>query len=258
MRVLLYILKSIHLLNLLLVAAVASCVVWLVYPLLNVKVAYKPPAVAQQAPASKEENPAPVQSPPFSDYMVVAEQNIFHPERKIPPENKDEKALPKPEIFLYGTLLTDNMRIAYIEDKKAPQSTPGRGKMQTVVKQGELISGFTLKSVETDRIVLVRGEEQIIVYLNDAKKQREIVTAPTSGRPGAPGGPAPFPAPAGGPAAVAMPTALPTAVQGRSPVSVSPGVTPQSAPAAPGTASLPMRQPPRPSRTNPATGATTQ
>ena len=159
------------------------------------KVTYKPPAVAKQTAAPKEENPAPVQSPPLSDYMVVAEQNIFHPERKIPPEAKDEKALPKPDIFLYGTLLTDNMRLAYIEDKKSPQSTPGRGKRQTVVKQGDVISGFVLKSVETDRIVLMRGEEQMIVYLSDAKKQREVVTAPPPAgqRGGAPGA-TPFPA----------------------------------------------------------------
>ena len=257
-----YVFKSIHLLNLLLVAAVASLVSYLVYPLLNMKVTYKPPAVAQQTPA-KEEKPAPVQSPPASDYMVVADQNIFHPERKIPPEAKDEKALPKPEIFLYGTLLTDNMRLAYIEDRKSPQSTPGRGKRQTVVKQGDVISGFTLKSVETDRIVLVRGEEQMIVYLNDAKKQREVVTAPTAaGQRGAAPGASPFPVagptPAGAPGAVAMPGALPATTPGRTPASVAPGVTPQPTPASPDTGSLPTRQPSRPARTNPATRAAPQ
>ena len=211
MRFLTYVFKSINLLNLLLVAAVAVLAVYLLSPLLNMKMAYKPPAVAKQAAAPKEEIPAPVQSPPLSDYMVVAEQNIFHPERKIPPEAKDEKALPKPDIFLYGTLLTDNLRLAYIEDKKSPQSTPGRGKRQTVVKQGDVISGFVLKSVETDRIVLTRGEEQMIVYLSDAKKQREVVTAPPPAgqRGGAPGA-TPFPAapgsaPGSAPGAVAMP-----------------------------------------------------
>jgi hypothetical protein len=260
MRFLTYVFKSINLLNLLLVAVVASLVSYLVYPLLNMKVTYKPPAVAQQTPA-KEEKPAPVQSPPASDYMVVAEQNIFHPERKIPPEAKDEKALPKPEIYLYGTLLTDNMRLAYIEDRKSPQSTPGRGKRQTVVKQGDVISGFTLKSVETDRIVLTRGEEQMIVYLNDAKKQREVVTAPTGQRGALPGStpiPTPGPTPVGPtrtPSAVAMPAAPPASAQGRSPASVAPGVTPQSTPASPDTTSSPMRQPSRTSRTNPATRA---
>ncbi len=134
---------------------------------------------------------------------MVAEQNVFHPDRKIPPENKDDKPLAKPEIFLYGTLLTDNMRIAYIEDKKSPQTTPGRGNRQTVVKQGDVVSGFTLKSVEPDKIVLVRGEEQMVVYLQDAKKTRTTVM-PTQqpgmqpgGRPSSPmpGGPQPGPMP---------------------------------------------------------------
>jgi hypothetical protein len=264
MRFLTYVFKSINLLNVILVAAVASLVVYLVFPLLNVKTTYKPPAVAQQTVASKEENPPPAQSPPLSDYMVVAEQNIFHPERKIPPEPKDEKALPRPELFLYGTLLADNMRLAYIEDRKAPQSTPGRGKRQTVVKQGDVISGFVLKSVETDRIVLVRGEEQMIVYLNDTKKQREVVTAPTGQRGALPGStpiPTPGPTPVGPtrtPSAVAIPAAPPASAQGRSPASVAPGVTPQSTPGSPDTTSSPMRQPSRPARTNPATRAVPQ
>jgi hypothetical protein len=189
MRSFKYILKSINLLNLLLIAAVASLVAYVLLPLLNMKVSYKPPVV-KETPVVQEEKPAPVQSPPLSDYMVVAEQNVFHPERKIPPEIKAEKALPKPEIFLYGTLLTDGMRLAYIEDKKSPQSSPGRGKRQTVVKQGDVISGFMLKDVETDRIVLVRGEEQMIVYLSDAQKPRETGTSTrvAGTQPSAPGG----------------------------------------------------------------------
>jgi hypothetical protein len=261
MRLLTYVFKSINLFNLLLVAAVAVLAVYLLSPLLNMKTAYKPPAVAKQTAAPKEEIPAPVQSPPLSDYMVVAEQNIFHPERKIPPEAKDEKALPKPDIFLYGTLVADNMRLAYIEDKKSPQSTPGRGKRQTVVKQGDVISGFVLKSVEADRIVLTRGEEQMIVYLSDAKKQREVVTAPPpAGQRGGVPGTTPFPAapgsaPGGAPGTVAMPGVPAAAGQRTSPASVAPGATPQSAPgsASPAATSPPVRQPPVPSRTNPIT-----
>ena len=174
MRLLTYVLKSANVLNLILIAAGVSAMLYLVYPVLNANVTYKAPPVAKEAPAAKEEKNA--ASPPPADYTVVAEQNLFHPERKIPPESKDEKALPKPELLLYGTLLADNLRLAYIEDKKAPQSSPGRGPRQTVVKQGDTISGFLLTSVEADRIVLVRGEEQLVVFLSDAKKPRSVVT----------------------------------------------------------------------------------
>ena len=261
MRLLTYVFKSIHLLNLLLGAAVAVLAVYLLSPLLNMKTAYKPPAVAKQTAAVKEENPAPVQSPPLSDYMVVAEQNIFHPERKIPPEAKDEKALPKPDIFLYGTLLTDTLRLAYIEDKKSPQSTPGRGKRQTVVKQGDVISGFVLKSVETDRIVLTRGEEQMVVYLSDAKKQREVVTAPPpAGQRGATPGATPFPA-APGSAPGSTPFPAPGSVPGspgRAPAAGTPAAVampgaPQTGSGSAAATSPPGRQPPVPSRTNPIT-----
>ncbi len=216
MRLLTYFLKSINILNLLLIAAVAALGVYLLFPLLNAKVTYKPPPVAQQTRASEEEKTASNQSSPLSDYMMVAEQNIFHPERKIPPENKDEKTLTTPEIFLYGTLLTDNMRLAYIEDKKSPQTSPGRGNRQAVVKQGDVISGYILKSVEKDRIVLVRGEEQMIVFLNDAKKTRSAATP-------------------------SQPTGT--------------SVTPQQPPASPAATSQPVKPPSRPSRTNPATEA---
>lgn len=233
MRFLKYVLKSINLLNLLLIAVVAALAAYVLLPLLSMKVSYKPPVV-KETPVVQEEKPASVQSPPVSDYMVVAEQNVFHPERKIPPEIKEEKALPKPEIFLYGTLLTDGMLLAYIEDKKTPQSSPGRGKRQTVVKQGDVISGFLLKSVETDRIVLVRGEEQIVVFLNDAQKPRETTGTSTrvaGAQPGAPSG-----TPAGPPGTASSAQAI----------------SPQT-PSSPSTTGPLRRQPSRPPRTSPAT-----
>jgi hypothetical protein len=249
MRFLTYVFKSVTLLNLLLVAAVAAVALYLLLPLLNMRVTYKPPAIAQQPAALQEEKPAAVQSPPLSDYLVVAEQNIFHPERKIPPDSKDEKALPKPELFLYGTLLADTMRLAYIEDKKSPQSTPGRGKRQTVARQGDVISGYTLKSVETDRIVLVRGAEQLVVYLNDAKKQREVVTAPPAGQRGA--APGLSPAPGSAPGSTPFATPRPAAV---SPAGLPAAVAMPTAPqqGAGSATALPLRQPSRAPRTNPA------
>ena len=236
MRLSTHILKSINILNLVLIAAVAWLAVYLLHPLLNGRVTYKAPTTAQRTPASQKEKHAPAQSPPVSDYMVVAEQNIFHPERKIPPENKDENPMSRPEIFLYGTLLTENVRLAYIEDKKSPQSSPGRGNRQTVVKQGDVVSGFLLKSVETDRIVLVRGEDQIIVYLNDTKKTRSAATPaqPTGAQPGT------------------VPTVRPGAGATVPPMQAMP----QQPPASPATAPQPVRQPSRPPRTTAGQPAT--
>jgi hypothetical protein len=176
MRFVTYILRSANLLNLILVALAASLATYALYPLATTRVTFKSPAV-EQTPAVQEEKPAAGQSPTPSEYVIVAEQNLFHPERKIPVE-KTAEAQARPDVILYGTLIADDMRVAYIEDRKSPQSSPGRGVRQTAVKQGQTVSGFLLKSVETDRIVLARGEDQITVYLTDARKTRATATSP--------------------------------------------------------------------------------
>lgn len=134
-----------------------------------------PPLKKQAAvSATTAEKPGEGKSPSPSDYFLIAEQNIFHPERKIPVEKKNIVAppLPKPDFVLYGTLMLDDVRIAYMEDKKAPQTTATRGKKQIPVRVGEALSGFTLKEISADRVVMVRGAENVTVNLNDAAKDR--------------------------------------------------------------------------------------
>ncbi|MBA4395735.1 MAG: hypothetical protein C0407_19450, partial [Desulfobacca sp.] len=136
----------------------------------------------KKKPVEKNQNESPkVQTPSPMDYVVIADQNIFHPERRIPPDKKEEAALPKPEFFLYGTLITPEMKIAYVEDKKAPVSTPGRGKRQTALKKGESLSGFTLKEVLTDKVVMTRGEETLTILLEDPNSLKTREVSPTQG-----------------------------------------------------------------------------
>ena len=112
------------------------------------------------------------------EYRVIADQNLFHPDRIIPPEKKPESVLPKPEFILFGTLITPDLRMAYLEDKKAPVTTPGRGQRQTALKIGESLSGFRLKEVMTDKVVMTRGEETIQVLLQEpgSSKARETTS----------------------------------------------------------------------------------
>ena len=52
------------------------------------------------------------------------------------------------------------------------------------------MSGFVLRDVEANRVVMVRGEETITVTLNDANKTREVaaITQPSApGQPPTPG-----------------------------------------------------------------------
>jgi hypothetical protein len=61
--------------------------------------------------------------------------------------------------------------IAYVEDKKAPYSTPGRAKRQTALKKGGTIGGYVLREIEQNRIVLVRGEDRLVVMLDEKRKR---------------------------------------------------------------------------------------
>lgn len=112
--------------------------------------------------------------PSLSDYAVIAEENLFHPERKIPLGKKEEPPpLPKPDVVLYGTLVSNDVSLAYLEDLKEPRTTPGRGKRQITMRKGDILSGFALKEIETDKIVMIRGEEEIVVSIQDTHRQKK-------------------------------------------------------------------------------------
>jgi hypothetical protein len=175
-------LRNINVLNIILFVVALVLADYVVFPLLNMEVKYVP-AIPKKLSDQKEEKPAQSQTSNPTDYTIIADQNLFHPERKIPPEKKEEEAaLPKPEFVLYGTLITDNLKFAYLEDKKSPRSTPGRGKRQTALKLGETMSGYTLKEIDHDKVVMAKGEETLIVKVIDSsvKKDREAVTTPVT------------------------------------------------------------------------------
>jgi hypothetical protein len=110
----------------------------------------------------------------ISDFTIIGDQNLFHPERKIPTVMEvkaDGKPLPMPEYLLYGTLIYDNASIAYMEDTKEPRNTPGRGRRQIALHINDTLSGFTLKEIYTDRVIMVRGSEIMTVSISDTHKK---------------------------------------------------------------------------------------
>ena len=228
-----YVFLSLNVLNGLLVLAVAAVLHFAVIPLLNPVAQITLPAVKGTATSSGEQR-APSQRFPVTDYAVISDKNLFHPARKIPLEKQPEKAIPKPDVFLYGTLITENGSYAFIEDKKTPYSTPGRGKRQITLKKGDRLNGYTLGEVEANRIVLVKGEEKVVVMLDDRDKKRadESPATPSTGRPVAGGI---TPSPPGVPSSPqVMPSSAPGGVSPRpsiagSPTRPSPQVAPSSA-----------------------------
>jgi hypothetical protein len=181
-----YICKNISLLNIMLFGVMLVAFYRLVLPFLNLNVHNVIPAAMQNksnhdaAHISKISNPAAL-SP--SEYVMIAEQNLFHPDRKVPAEKKEGTAmqvLPSPEFVLYGTLVTDTIRVAYIEDAKSPRSTRGRGKRLTALTVGNSMSGFTLKQINEDKIIMARGEEIITIPVHNSNRPKKSVSAALS------------------------------------------------------------------------------
>jgi len=227
-----YIVKSVNVLNCLLAFALAAAGYYIIVPYLNLKIQTALPAVGKAA-TEWAIPPSSLPAPSFYDYAPVSEQNLFHPQRRIPPEKMEEKAstavaVPKPDLILYGTLIGDNFSIAYVEDKKAPFSTPGRGQRQRQLKKGDMVGGYVLREIEPNQIVLAKGEEKLVVMLDQKDKKRSGETA------AAPGG---IPQRSGAPAAARGATGTPGA--GGSPQrSSTPAISGSAATALPGAGGL--------------------
>jgi len=173
-----YFFKNVTIFNILLLTAIIYMANYSILPFLHTQIKYSLPSQKQPAKAA-EANQAEFSSPSPADYLIISEENLFHPERIIPPEKKVEQELPKPDFVLYGTMVSDDISLAFLEDLKAPRNTPGRGKRQVALKKGDMFSGFTLKEIDADKIVMVRGEEKMIVSVVDPQKPKtRAVPAP--------------------------------------------------------------------------------
>lgn len=198
-----YLLSNINVTNILLAAALIAVAYFTFSHTSSIKVKYGKPAMKKAAVdkkprevkkmAQEEKNPSP------ADYMVVAEQNLFNPDRKIPEQKAEQKGAPrpKPNFVLDGTVITNGMKIAFMEDKKAPVNTPGRPNRQTALRMGDSLSGFTLTEIHVDKVVMQRGEEKMVVTLENAEKDKSRRHAePAAAAPGSTPGQA-RPAPRG-------------------------------------------------------------
>jgi len=188
-----YILKSINTLNLLLAAVLLLMAGYVLLPLSRTgTVSVSAPKVKPAAKQAEVRQAPEEQSISAADYMVIADRNLFHPERIIPVEKKEDKPLPKPDFVLYGTLIDGDTRIAFMDDLKAPYTTPGRGKRQRVIAQGGNLSGYVLSEVHEDRVVMTRGEEKLPVNLDDKLNKRKTPAETTTAQaPAAAGKPQP-------------------------------------------------------------------
>jgi hypothetical protein len=172
-----YLIRSINVLNLILLAAGAVLFFYVLEPFLQASTAVKIPSAKVVATPVVSTKGGEGHQAMSADYAVIGDKNLFHPDRIIPPEKKTAAAVTRPDIVLHGTMITDQLKLAYIEDKKAPSTSPGRGTRQIALKEGDLIGGYKLKQITDKMIVLINGEEQMNLYLDELKDRKTETTA---------------------------------------------------------------------------------
>jgi type II secretory pathway component PulC len=212
-----YLIRSINVLNLILFAAVAMVFFYVLEPLLQASTAVKIP-VAKETPVVSSKDGERHQVMVNND-AVIGDKNLFHPDRIIPPEKKTAVALVRPDIVLHGTMITDQIKLAYVEDKKAPSTSSGRGTRQITLKEGDLIGGYKLKQITDKMVLLTNGEEQMTLYLDELKDRKTETTGTAKT-----GGPTP-PTAAQTPSRPSMP--LPASAPVPAPTLVNPAASPR-------------------------------
>lgn len=188
--------KNITLLNVILLVIVVFSLKFKVLPLID----YKPDDFEIDPKTYREKDDSNSQSDnkedksglsidpgELSSYSIVADQNLFHPDRKIVivAEKKKEEPLPeeidKPEFILFGTLIADDVRIAFMESNESKSKQKRKSQTSKAMKEakekeknkkkrftvGDTLEGYTLKVINNENVILARGEEKLIVKVYD-------------------------------------------------------------------------------------------
>ncbi|MBF0539498.1 MAG: hypothetical protein HQL03_14730 [Nitrospirae bacterium] len=120
-------------------------------------------------------------------YMLITDKNLFHQDRKLVlPPKTPEVAIPPPDFTVYGILMYPNATTVYVEDKKNPYSTPGRGTRQRRLHQGDTISGYTLQTITPEYVEFVSGEKTLRYMVVDHSKNKPRAGIPPATPKGAP------------------------------------------------------------------------
>lgn len=103
---------------------------------------------------------------PLASYDVVAARNLFNPSRS---ETGTAAAAPVAKPLLYGVVLKDGAREAFLEDPVT--------KKVLAYKPGDQVAGGQLERIEADRVVIRRGEGTFEVLLRDPQKPKAVAAA---------------------------------------------------------------------------------
>jgi hypothetical protein len=134
------------------------------------------PAAQKARPMVPAQPPSQTQAP---DYMVVAQQNPFHPERNnaLPPPPAEPVKASGPPPLVYGSMLLD-------KEKYALMATESDPKPRKVV-EGDEFYGYKLAEVKPQSVILENGGSKSEVMFYNALSRLRRDTQKTSGGTGA-------------------------------------------------------------------------
>jgi hypothetical protein len=117
-------------------------------------------------------------SPLRGAYDVIATRNLFHPNRSDAQNLAAivETLVPAATLALYGVVISEDTRLAYLEDPAT--------KRIVGYKIGDKLAGGQVQRIEPDRVVIRRVGGLIEVRLHDPDRPQPVV----SESPQAPGG----------------------------------------------------------------------
>jgi hypothetical protein len=164
--------RRLLLLNLVLVTAGVVFSVYIVRTLLaSHQLPASPSVTAPPADRALTEESARA-APPLASYDLIAARNLFNPSRS---EAGTAVGAPVSKPLLYGIVLKDGAPEAFLEDPVT--------KKVLAYRTGDQVAGGRLERIETDRVVIRRGEGTFEVLLRDPQKAKAVATA----QPAAPG-----------------------------------------------------------------------
>jgi hypothetical protein len=121
---------------------------------------------------------------PIASYNLIAQRNIFNPERKDFPvtgSGTSTKPVARPQVVLYGVTIAGDYQSASVVNPGRPLKKGEREQM--TIRPGERIGEYKLAKVSSDRIMLEAGEDSFEVLLYDPKMSKKRVDIKTESKP---------------------------------------------------------------------------
>jgi len=98
----------------------------------------------------------------IGSYQIIVQKDLFRPSRtEYKPDIAKATLPPSPPPKLFGVLIMENNKIAILEE---PSS-----KRRKNYHSGDTIGDFIVSEIEKDKVILLRGEEKVVVSLREIK-----------------------------------------------------------------------------------------